>query len=293
MIAQPRRWQLGLAALCGVLMLALPASCAAETPPLTVQVMAGDRLQRGEILPFLSADVVYLGETHDRAADHLAQLQIIEALHGERPDMAIALEMFQRPFQPVIDRYLAGEISEADLIEQTEYEQRWGFPWEFYAPMLRFAREQGIPVLALNAPSEVTRQVARDGLNSLSGDDLRYIPPLTAIDTSNVAYQDFVRAAFEGHGSHGNFNFENFFAAQVVWDETMAEAIATFKQSSPDTLVVVLAGSGHVMYGYGIPDRVARRIGDSLQQVTVLLNFPLEEQSTTSSGVADVLWYSE
>jgi len=239
----------------------------------------------------LLTDVVYLGEQHDSEADHAAQLEIIQALYAENPDIAIALEMFQRPFQPVIDRYLTGEISEAELVAQTEYERRWGFPWDYYAPMVRFAQENNLPVLALNAPSEVVRQVAREGLGSLQEQDFRYIPPLEEIDISNTQYQDFVMAAFGSHGAHGELNFENFFAAQVLWDETMAATVAEFKQASPDTRVVVLAGSGHVIYGYGIPSRVARRL-DSITQTTVLLN-PAEALQDEANGAADVLWYGD
>jgi uncharacterized iron-regulated protein len=241
--------------------------------------------------PLLDADVVYLGERHDSAADHAAQLKIIQRLQAENAQVAIALEMFQRPFQPVIDRYLAGEITEADLVAQTEYEQRWGFPWEFYAPILRLAQEQGLPVLALNAPSEVVRQVARQGLDSLEGDDFRYIPPLDQIDTTNEAYQAFVFSAFGAHGAHGHMDFDNFFAAQVLWDETMAETIAAFRQDNPDYQVVVLAGQGHVVYGYGIPERVSRRLGSALNQQIVLLNPP--EAATEEEAIADQFWYSQ
>ncbi|MEM9504007.1 MAG: ChaN family lipoprotein [Cyanobacteria bacterium P01_E01_bin.43] len=251
-------------------------------------------IEAAEFQTLVAADVVYLGERHDSEVDHAAQLTIIEGLYAADPDMAIALEMFQRPFQPVIDRYLAGELSEAELVEQTEYLERWGFPWEFYAPFLRFARDHELPVLALNAPSEITRQVAREGLESLEEDDFRYIPPLTEIDTSNDDYREFVAAAFGSHSGHGNFNFDNFFAAQVTWDETMALTISEFKTSNPDTQVVVLAGNGHVIYGYGIPDRVARRLGDDLTQQIVLLN-PADflTEASEAEAIADFFWYSE
>lgn len=285
-----QRWSTTLG-LCGSFLLIAPACSAGQTPP--VVETQDDTDISAQVQPLVEADVVYLGEHHDSAADHRAQMAIIEAMYAENPDIAIALEMFQRPFQPVIDRYLAGDISEAELVQQTEYERRWGFPWEYYAPMLRFAQAHQLPVLALNAPSEVVRQVAREGLVSLDDDDFRYIPPLDDIDTSNSDYQDFVRTAFGAHGGHGDFNFDNFFAAQVVWDETMAATIAEFKQISPDTTVVVIAGSGHVIYDYGIPDRVARRLGADLQQTSVLINFPEDLLADSSEGVADLIWYAE
>ena len=39
--------------------------------------------------------------------------------------------MFQRPDQSVLDQYIAGKITEEQLVEQSDYEERWGFPWEY------------------------------------------------------------------------------------------------------------------------------------------------------------------
>lgn len=245
------------------------------------------------IATLAQAAIVYLGETHDSAVDHTAQLAIIQSLHRKNPKVAIALEMFQRPFQPVIDRYLAGDITEAELLAQSEYQKRWGYDWEYYAPILRFAKANQLPVLALNTPAEVTRKVARKGLASLEEDDFRHIPPRQDIDTSNDAYRKLVQSVFEQHGSHGHsLNLDHFFTAQVLWDETMAEGIANFKRQNPRYQVIVLAGKGHVVYGYGIPDRVSRRLGKQLSQKIVLLN-PNEELQMIELGlVGDMFWFS-
>ena len=238
-----------------------------------------------------TAQVIYLGEHHTSEADHIAQLEIIKALHDHNPQVAIAMEMFQRPFQAVLDQYIAGEISEAELVAQTEYETRWGFDWELYAPILRFAQEKQIPVIALNAPNEVVRQVSSAGLDSLEAADYEYLPPRDELDLSNESYQALLQDAFTGHGQHGNFDFDNFFAAQVVWDETMAEAIANFAQNNPKTQIITLAGQGHVIYGYGIPERVQRRLGENLKQQIVLLN-PNPDLAPTPE-VADLFWWTE
>ena len=253
---------------------------------------------KAEILSALaSARVVYLAEIHTSEADHAAQLEIIQALQASNGEIAIGLEMFQRPFQPVLDAYLAGDIDEAELIEQSEYETRWGFPWELYAPIVRYAQTHQIPLIALNTPAEITRKVSRNGLASLSGDDLRYIPPLGEIDTKNLDYQAFF-AEVTGFGdsdsphggAHGGFDFDNFFAAQVLWDETMAEGITTFAQANPDTTIVVLAGQGHVVFDFGIPSRVQRRLGDDLIHYSVILT-PSEGLGTAATGeIGDFFW---
>lgn len=286
-----RQWGLGLAFL-GAVFLTSPLACSADNIAAAEQPTSLSSVDDEAFQALREADVVYLGEQHNSVDDHAAQLEIIKGLYAENPDIAIAMEMFQRPFQPVIDRYLAGEISEVELVEQTQYLERWGFPWELYAPFLRFAQENQLPVLAANTPDEIRRQISREGLDSLEGDDFRYIPPLDEIDTSNADYREFFAAAFSGHSSHSNLNFENSFAVQITWDETMAMTVADFKADNPDTQIVVLAGSGHVIFGYGIPDRVERRLGDDLIQQIVLLN-PIEGLAEMGGAIADMFWYSE
>lgn len=227
-------------------------------------------------------DVIYLGENHDSPAIHQQQLEIITQLQqnhnlaDSQKELAIALEMFQRPFQPMLDRYLAGIITEDQLRKQTEYDTRWGFDWEFYAPILRFAKAQQIPLISINTPAEITQKVAESGINSLVGSDFRYIPPLQDIKLDNTLYRQRLTEVYQQHAKEGQGNStdaNNFFAAQVLWDETMAEAIALHYQKYPDTQIVVLVGKAHVMYDYAIPDRVNRRISNpNFTQTTLLLN---------------------
>jgi len=277
-------WSLGIILFC--------------TLPVHGQNISSPRSQQNynvqEVLEKLyQTNVIYLGETHDNPEDHKAQLQSTQNLLARNKKVAIALEMFQRPYQDVLDRYIAGKITETQLIEQSEYEQRWVFPWENYAPILRFAALNKLPVLALNTPAEITRKVARRGLESLTPEEKRYIPPASEIRTDNDEYRQMVLEAFQQHGQAGHgssASFERFFTAQVLWDETMAEAIAGFLKANPDYQVVVLAGQAHIIYGYGIPSRVARRLGKKAVQSSILLN-PLEEDiASTDKAIADYFW---
>jgi uncharacterized iron-regulated protein len=253
------------------------------------------------------SDVIYLAENHDSVEDHAAQLEIItklyqsnqQAVTGKSSDLTIALEMFQRPFQPILNRYLAGEINENQLRKQTEYDTRWGFDWEYYAPVIRFAKVNQIPLLAINTPTEITRKVGEKGLDSLAGNDWCYIPPLKEIKTDNQEYRQRMQEIYTQHvhGGQGNSDrsdlendFENFFAAQVLWDETMADAIAQNYKNNPQSPIVVLVGSGHIVYGQGIHERVARRITDnSFEQSSVLLGKENNSELNQDSGT-DFIW---
>lgn len=270
----------------------MPAFSAQESPERAAPPVSTPT----EILEALTAaQIIYLGETHDRPEDRQAQLEILTALYRENPKMAIGLEMFQRPFQGVLDDYLAGKITEAQLVEQSEYDRRWGFPWESYAPLLRFAKEHQLPVLAMNVPSEVTRKVAREGLDSLTPEEQQLIPPASEIHTDNAEYRQLLQSVFDAHASSGQGNstgFDRFFTAQVLWDETMADSIAQYHQAYPQTRIVAIVGRGHVVYGYGIPSRVARRVGSDVVQRSVLFGEIEEEMLPQSQPIADYIWQS-
>jgi uncharacterized iron-regulated protein len=282
----------------GILFAALALLFGGSVPAIAQQI---DRpglqatCDRQGILTQLSrANVVYLAETHDSKADHQAQLELIQALYSQNSKIAIGLEMFQRPFQGVLDQYLAGQLTEVDLLVQSQYTQRWGFSWQFYAPILRFAKQHQLHLIALNTPTEVTRKVGQVGLKGLAPDDLKFIPPLKDIDISNTVYREQARQIYQQfhQGTSASDNFEHFFQAQVLWDETMAAAIAEFLKKYPDHKVIVLAGKGHIADGHGIPDRVARRLQAAIpdfNQHSVWLN-PDPADTSLSASTANSFW---
>ena len=202
--------------------------------------------------------VVFVGEQHDRYEHHLTQLEIVRRLYQQNPDLAIGMEAFQQPFQPYLDAFIAGEMSEQEMLRNTEYYARWRFDYRLYAPLLRFAREHGVPVVALNVPQELTRKVGREGADALSADERAQLP--AEIDRSDSAYQKRLAEVFAAHPSGGGQSFDNFLEVQLLWDEGMAERAATYLREHPDTRMVVLAGVGHLAYGSGIPQRLARRL---------------------------------
>ena len=106
---------------------------------------------------------------HDRYDHHLNQLEIIRRLHQLDPNLAIGVEYFQQPFQPQVDDYIAGRTTENEFLRATEYYQGWGYDYRLYAPIFRFAREQHIPVRALNVPPALPSAVAKVGIAGLSG----------------------------------------------------------------------------------------------------------------------------
>jgi uncharacterized iron-regulated protein len=225
--------------------------------------------------------VIYIGETHDRASHHVMELEVIKDLHRRGKMIAIGMEMFQRPFQKVVDEYIEGRIDEREFLKGTEYFKRWGYDYHLYRPILDFARSEKIPVIALNQRQEMVDKVFENGLDSLSEEERKSVP--SRMDFSDEAYKRRLEKIFQEHKDIGKRNFNFFFQAQILWDETMSEAIDEFLKGHPDGQMVVLAGSGHLEYGSGIPRRTVRRNG--YDYAIILNDVDLEK------GIADYVLF--
>ena len=168
------------------------------------------------------------------------------------------MEAFQQPFQLHLDEYVAGELSEEELLRESEYYRRWRFDFRLYAPILRYAREHRLPLVALNLPVELTRKVGKEGIEALSDEERGDLPE--EIDRSDPEYEKRLEEVFERHPQVEGRSFERFLEVQLLWDEGMAERAAGYLESHPGHRMVILAGSGHIAHGSGIPRRLVRRI---------------------------------
>ena len=234
------------------------------------------------IIPALAEGrVVFIGEQHTRYDHHLTQLEIIRRLHALHPQLAIGMEIFQQPFQRYLDEYIAGSISEQEMLRATEYYRRWRLDYRHYAPILRYAREHRLPLVALNVPTELTREVGRVGFEGLNEDQRQQLP--ADIEPADENYRQRVKAVFENHPNDNGQRFEHFLEAQLLWDEGMAERAAAYLVEHPDHQLVVIAGNRHVAWGSAIPNRLQRRLSVPAASILNSWDGPVEP------GLADYL----
>jgi uncharacterized iron-regulated protein len=242
------------------------------------------QLDLDHLIPRLTGKrVVYVGETHDAYGHHLNQLAVIKALHLRNPDLAIGMEFFQQPFQQVLDDYIAGRTGEREMLRGSEWYKRWRFDYRLYRPILQYAREQGIPVIALNVAKELTDRVSEVGFEGLEPSERARIAQ--EFDDSDPDYRARIRSVYEHHPGATKDGFERFLQVQLAWDEGMAEQAVRYLTQHPKKQLVVLAGSGHLMYGTGIPERVGRRL--SVESAILLPADTLKVEP----GIADYLVY--
>lgn len=207
--------------------------------------------------------VVYIGEQHDRLDHHLNQLDIIKQLFAANPKLAIGMEWFQHPHQAGLDNYIAGRIDEAEFIRQSGYYDHWsGVDYRIVRPILQFARDNRIPLIALNVDTDLHRKVLDGGFEGLTAEEKAQLP--AEIDRSDSRYIDRLQSYFARHPGQEKQELDarinRWVNGQLLWDEYMAEQTANYLTANPDRRMVVLAGSGHLIYGSGIPNRVNRRV---------------------------------
>ena len=225
------------------------------------------------------SQVVFVGETHDRYDHHLNQLRIIESMHERHEKLAIGMEFIQQPFQAALDEYIAGSIDEATMLKRTEYFERWRYDFRLYRPIFAYAREHGIPIIALNIDRDITDKVKKEGLDSLSEEQKKSLP--AEIDRDDEDYRNRLKQVYMHHPHAEEGKFDSFMEIQLLWDESMAERAAKWFQQHPDGRMVILAGSGHIMYGSGIPNRLQRRTPIEAYSV---INISGETQVSPSMG---------
>ena len=209
------------------------------------------------------AKVVVVGENHGHKLGHALELAILKGVQARKARTALSLEMFERDVQGVLDEYLAGHITESHFLQSAR-------PWPAYktdyAPMVEFARENRLPVIAANAPRRYVNIVSRKGqaaLKELPRASREHLPPLPYSMDIPPGYDRMLTDLFQGaHGSAASSSaappLANMKESQALWDSTMADSILRFLRKNRGWIVVQINGAGHSDYGYGIADRLRK-----------------------------------
>lgn len=203
-------------------------------------------------------DVIVIGEYHGHQGAHLLQSRLQAHLYKQQPRQLLTMEQFDTDQQPVLNRYLNGDIGEKELVEDAN-----GWPNYQYAyrPLVEFARHRNLPVIAANAPADIVRCVGRKGpdyLDSLTKEQKAFVPdnPFASED----AYRNkFFRVMGGGHGAIDNTRMLNTYSAQLLRDNTMASRILEARERYPGHQVIHLTGTFHSEERLGTVAALLRR----------------------------------
>ena len=245
----------------------------------------------------VAARVVLLGEVHDNAAHHRWQLNVLqELLRGLRGQadgrrMVIGFEAFPRGTQPVLDRWVAGELGDEAFLKAVDWDRIWGYDASLYLPLFRLSRDERLPMLALNVGRETVRAVSSRGLDSVPVEGREGVSLPAA---PSAAYLEWIYDIYAGHRrpgdilSRGDTAFTRFAGVQVFWDGAMAQSLFAAASRDPSALVVGIIGSGHLRNGWGVRHQLM-----ALGQPSVVTLLPWDNGARCEPvvrGVADAVF---
>ena len=270
-----RRLTVALALLAAPLLLTEgPALAQAEAddacapPGAWVDAASGDRVPRGALLARAAgAGVVLLGETHDRAEHHRWQLQTVAALHARAGAGVLGFEMFPRRVQPVLDRWVAGELDEAAFLAEVGWNRVWGVDAALYMPLFHFARINRVPMVALNVDRDLIERIREVGWAGVAEDAREGVsdpapPSASYVDWLVEVYREHLERRGDDTGTTGEAapddpGFLRFADVQLTWDRAMAEALAAAAAGPDRPLVIGIVGGGHLENRFGVPHQLA------------------------------------
>lgn len=226
------------------------------------------------------AQVIYAGEKHTLAAHHAIQLKLLKALADKDPDLSVGMEMFARPYQPVLDLWSAGRLTWNQLLRKTHWYANWRFDAQLYRGLLEEIKRRRLKLVALNIAFHIPAKIAVGGIENLSPAEKAQLP--VSIDYTNQAHRQYLKKIFESHKLKGRDSFADFYAAQCVWEEIMAQSIA---ENLGNKKMLVIIGNGHIYRKFGVPERAFKRTA-----AAYLTIYPATDTRDLPQDTADFIW---
>jgi uncharacterized iron-regulated protein len=256
-------------------------------PGTIVDMHTGQKVEISAIVDAAAGKpFVFLGESHTNPEHHKFQAKVIDALAKVRP-VVVGFEMFTRPVQEDLDPWTLGWWNEDEFVAESDWKHQWGYDFSLYRPIFQTIQDHALPMVALNIPRAWVHSVGTKGYGGLSADQKSQLP--ADLGALNPTHRTVFNAMIGGHPGTGA-QIDNMYAAQVLWDQAMADSAIKYLAAHPqpsDSVFVVVAGSGHVMYGQGINYRLSKRTGQS--GVTVVM-VDGDKPVTVSRGLGDFVY---
>ncbi len=282
------------------------ASPACPQPGEWIDPVDGKARNPRELFAELSeSSVVLLGESHDRVAHHRWQLHTLAGLYALNPHMVIGFEMFPRSVQPQLDRWVNGEFSDSEFLEASRWEAVWGYDADLYLPLFHFARQNRVPMVALNVERTLVARVADDGWAAVPpeqregvGDPApvsdayrRRLAEVFLLKRADSENRSEVAEQWEDEEIQAVWKepeFRRFVEAQSTWDRAMAEGLVVGLTRPGAKIAIGVMGRGHVEFGHG----VVHQLHDlEMTKVATLLPGELTEDcETPASDIADAVF---
>lgn len=225
-----------------IFLLASQSTAAQDLPAYKIYTQEGKAMKFSKMMKKIAAaDIVLFGENHNNSIVHWLELQVTKAMYEQSANLVVSAEMLEADDQLIINEYLAGNYDDKMFGEEAKL---WKNYKTDYKPLVEFAKENNLPVVAANIPRRYARMVFKKGiesLDSLTDEAKSYIAPLPfEIDLSLPGYKNMI----ETMGSHApKESIENMARAQAAKDATMAHFI--LKAFTGNNRIIHYVGAYH------------------------------------------------
>ncbi len=206
------------------------------------------------------SDAIFLGENHDDAVAHYLQLEIFKKTfnsYGKNRNVVLSMEMFERDVQTIVDEYLKDLITEKKFLDDSR-------PWNNYKidyrPLVEYAKQNKLAVVAANAPRRYVNMVSRNGrdsVNNLSPVAKKWLAPLPYAAPS-AEYAKKFNSLMGGMNGGDTHSLAKILDSQTLWDATMAFSIAERLKNDKNSLIVHLNGSFHTENRLGTAEQLLK-----------------------------------
>ena len=247
----------------------------AAPPPIIGEIRdlhSGEVLTAQQLLTRLAVPSrVIIGEQHDNADHHAAELWLLRSVGEQRQQGSLLLEMLTPDQQPKVDMVRQSAQSPKDLVAALAWEDGWD--WNLYGPIVRFALAQPYPLLAANLDSGEIRTFYGN-------------PPVLQGERSNA---QSVRNTLLGQigDSHCGLlpasQMPAMLAVQQQRDRRMAERLLVAPTPS-----LLLAGAWHARKDVGVPLHAVDLGAKPVPTVLILA----EQGAEVTAAMADYVWYT-
>lgn len=196
--------------------------------------------------------IVIMGESHGLAQHRDQHVEVLNGLRQQGLKVSVGMEFINYPDQTFVNQYLSKEIND----EQFKSLANWqGFDFQFYKQQILFPNpSEGAATIALNIPRFVTSKIAKTGLESLTPDEQKLMPPHFQIGRDSYK-QRFTEIMHVPPGP----SLDLYFIAQSTWDDTMAWTATEYMKDHPDQVLVIVVGDFHAQFGGGLANRILAR----------------------------------
>ncbi|HRX76943.1 MAG TPA: ChaN family lipoprotein, partial [Candidatus Cloacimonadota bacterium] len=208
----------------------------------------------------LKYDVIFFGEEHGVAEIHALQRELLPYLQDSKRKLILSFEMWERDTQDVMDQFLAGQITEDEFIELSRV---WPGYEQDYRPLIMYAKEHQLPVVAANVPTNYSGQVTRnswDFIADLPESERRLIA--SEFSAPQDAYYDAFMQTMQTIGGHhiDPQSLEYYYQAQCLKDDTMAESIYIALDYYKKARILHFNGAFHSQGFLGTVSRLQQRL---------------------------------